>query len=119
MRYPEQEVDSVRWLEIYHGGTIKCRVSSLTEGLYFRLFTPEEAVDETPGEMGGADEGKKKQERTMVPFPEGDISFLLSIPPMQSYKPLDQLGPGAIPDNIRIKSGDEGFHIRLVFDNNH
>ena len=117
--YPEFKGyrSNMRWLEIYHEGTIKCRVTSLSEGLYFRLFTPEEAVDETPGEMGGVDEGKKKQERTMVPFPEGDISFLLSIPPMQSYKPLEQLGPGAIPDNIRIKSGDEGFHIRLVFEN--
>ena len=29
---------------------------------------------------------------------------------------LEQLGPQSQPDNIRIKSGDEGFHIRLVFD---
>lgn len=52
----------------------------------------------------------------MVEFPKGDISFLLSIPPIQSYKPLEQLGPLSQPDNIRIKSGDEGFHIRLVFE---
>ncbi len=100
----------VRWMQFPD-----FRVTSLTEGLFVRLYTPEEAIDQTPGEMGGADEGKKKQERTMVKFPEGDISFLLSIPPMQSYKPLEQLGPSAQPDNIRIKAGDEGFHIRLIF----
>ena len=44
------------------------------------------------------------------------LVFLLSIPPIQSYKPLEQLGPQSQPDNIRIKSGDEGFPIRLVFD---
>ncbi len=107
---------NMRWLEIYHHGQRRFKATSLTEALYFRLFTPEEAVDETPGEMGGMDEGKKRQERTMVKFPEGDISFLLSIPPMQSYKPLEHLGPGATPHNIRIKSGDEGFHIRLIFE---
>lgn len=116
--YPEFKGyrSNMRWMEIYHKGQRRLRVRTLTEGLYFRLFTPEEAVDETPGEMGGMDEGKKRQERTMVRFPDGDISFLLSIPPMQSYKPLEQLGPGATPHNIRIKSGDEGFHIRLICD---
>ena len=116
--YPEFKGyrSDLRWLEIYHEGKVQMRVTSLTDGLFFRLFTPEEAVDQTPGEMGGMDEGKRKQERTMVKFPEGDISFLLSIPPMQSYKPLEQLGPSAQPDNIRIKSGDEGFHIRLIVD---
>lgn len=115
--YPEFKGyrSDMRWLELYHKGEVKMRVTSLTDGLFFRLFTPEEAVDQTPGEMGGMDEGKRKQERTMVKFPDGDISFLLSIPPMQSYKPLEQLGPSAQPDNIRIKSGDEGFHIRLIF----
>lgn len=114
--YPEFKGyrSDMRWLEIYHQGKVNLRVTTLTNGMYFRLFTPEEAVDQTPGEMGGIDEGKRKQERTMVDFPKGDISFLLSIPPMQSYKPLEQLGPLAQPDNIRIKSGDEGFHIRLI-----
>lgn len=92
------------------------RVTSLADGLFVRLYTPEEAIDQTPGEMGGIDEGKRKQERTMIDFPSGDISFLLSIPPMRSYKPLEQLGPAAQPDNIRIKKGDEGFHIRLLFE---
>ena len=101
-----QEKDGTSW-----------RVSTLNEGLYLRLFTPEEPVDQTPGEMGGLlDIQPRKQERSMVRFPDGDISFLLSIPPIQSYKPLEQLGPQSQPDNIRIKAGDEGFHIRLVFD---
>ncbi|MCM1490934.1 MAG: beta-galactosidase [Muribaculum sp.] len=102
---------NVHWMQFPH-----FRVTSLTDGLFVRLYTPEEAVDQTPGEMGGIDEGKRKQERTMIDFPAGDISFLLSIPPMRSYKPLEQLGPAAQPDNIRIKKGDEGFHIRLLFD---
>ena len=106
-----------RWMELLiHDGST-WRVGTLNEGLYLRLFTPEEAVDQTPGEMGGLQETEpRKQERSMVRFPSGDISFLLSIPPIQSYKPLEQLGPQSQPDNIRIKSGDEGFHIRLVFD---
>lgn len=116
--YPEFKGyrSDMRWMEIVNKDKSRWKVTSLTEGLYFRLFTPEEAIDQTPGEMGGLQEGKKKQERTMVPFPKGDISFLLSIPPMQSYKPLEQLGPKSQPDNIRIKSGDEGFYIRLVMD---
>lgn len=100
----------VRWMQFPD-----FRVTSFTEALYVRLYTPEEAIDQTPGEMGGVDEGKKKPERTMVDFPAGDVSFLLSIPPMQSYKPLEQLGPSAQPDVIRIKPGDDGFHIRLAF----
>lgn len=117
--YPEFKGyrSEMRWLDIINKDKTHWKVTSLTENLYFRLFTPEEAVDQTPGEMGGLQEGKaKKQERTMAKFPAGDISFLLSIPPMQSYKPFEQLGPHSQPDNIRIKSGDEGFHIRLIFD---
>lgn len=125
----------VRWMEFPD-----FKVTSLTEALFVRLYTPEEAVDQTAGEMFGAaaealdasakdadtkaaasakkqdSPAPKKQERTMIPFPAGDVSFLLSIPPMQSYKPLEQLGPSAQPDNIRIKPGDEGFHIRLLFE---
>lgn len=109
-----------RWMELQNKDSSSWRVGTLNEGLYLRLFTPEEAVDQTPGEMGGLQETEpRKQERSMVRFPSGDISFLLSIPPIQSYKPLEQLGPQSQPDNIRIKAGDEGFHIRLVFDFTH
>jgi len=118
--YPEFKGyrSDIRWVEIINKDRSRWKVTSLTEGLYLRLFTPDEATDQTPGEMGGMQEGMaRKQERTMVQFPEGNISFLLSIPPIQSYKPLEQLGPQSQPHNIRIKSGDEGFHIRLVFEN--
>lgn len=47
----------MRWMEMYHKGNMKLRVTSLTEGLYLRLFPPEEAIDQTLGEMGGMDEG--------------------------------------------------------------
>lgn len=117
--YPEFKGyrSDLRWVEIINKDKSRWKITSLTEGLYLRLFTPDEAIDQTPGEMGGIQEGiKPKSERTMVKFPKGDISFLLSIPPMQSYKPLEQLGPQSQPHNIRIKSGDEGFHIRLIFD---
>jgi len=117
--YPEFKGyrSDLRWLKMQEKDGASWRVSTLNEGLYLRLFTPEEPVDQTPGEMGGLlDVQPRKQERSMVRFPEGDISFLLSIPPIQSYKPLEQLGPDSQPYNIRIKPGDEGFHIRLVFD---
>ena len=117
--YPEFKGyrSDLRWVEFLNKEGDSWRVYTLNEGLYFRLFTPEEAIDQTVGEMGGLQETQpRKQERSMVRFPEGDISFLLSIPPIQSYKPLEQLGPLSQPDNIRIKSGDEGFHIRLIFD---
>lgn len=77
-------------------------VYSETDGLYFRVFTPEEP--------------KHRTERTMEPFPEGDISFLLEIPGMRSYKPIEQLGPEAQPSGIRINKGDDGLNIRLWFD---
>lgn len=102
---------NVRWMQFPD-----FKVTSLTDGLYVRLFTPREAVDQTPGEMGTGVEPTRRQESSMIPFPKGDISFLLSIPPMRSYKPLEQLGPSAQPDNIRIKPGDDGFRISLVFD---
>lgn len=99
-------------------------VSTDTERMYVRLFTPEEPSVKSLGEMGGPNEkaiaaaAKRNPEKTMVKFPEGDISFLLSIPPMRSYKPLHQQGPESQPDVIRIKPGDDGFHLNLTFDFN-
>lgn len=116
--YPEFKGyrSEVLWQEFYAKDTPPLRIALASPHLYARWFTPEEAIDQTPGEMGGLQEGSTpKSEKTMVTFPAGDLSFLLSIPPMQSYKPLDQLGPLSQPDNIRMKSGDEGFHIRLCF----
>ena len=52
----------------------------------------------------------------MPSFPEGDLSFLLDIPAIASFKPIKQQGPNSQPGNIRIKKGDEGLHIDLMFD---
>ncbi len=79
-------------------------VFSETDGLYYRVFTPEEPTYLNNGLP------------TMQPFPEGDLSFLLEIPGIQSYKPIEQLGPQAQPSHIRINVGDEGLHIKLWFD---
>ena len=68
------------------------------------MFTPEEP---RPGE---------RVSRTMTPFPEGDVSFLLDIPPIRSYKPLEQLGPGGIAPNVRINKGDDGIRLKLWLD---
>ncbi len=117
--YPEFKGyrSDLRWMEMVPKNGCPWRVYTLNEGMYLRLFTPEEPVDQTAGEMGGLQELQpRKQEKSMVAFPAGDISFLLSIPPIQSYKPLEQLGPESQPYNIRIKPGDDGFRIRLVFD---
>lgn len=73
------------------------------DGLFFRVFTPEEPKG-------------RATRRTMPAFPEGDLSFLLDIPAIQSFKPIEQQGPNSQPGNIRIKSGDEGLHIDLTFD---
>lgn len=75
-----------------------------SENIYFCVFTPEEPV----GRAGGR--------RTMPAFPAGDLSFLLDIPAIQSFKPISQQGPQSQPGNIRIKSGDDGLRIRLTFE---
>lgn len=114
----------VRFMRLFGKDGNGFSVSSDTEKMYVRLFTPEEPGRASLGEMGGPEEAairaraQKKPERTMVKFPEGDISFLLSIPPMRSYKPLEQQGPQSQPDVNRIKPGDDGFNINLVFDFN-
>lgn len=92
---------NVYWAEM-QSDTAPFKVYSETDGLYLRLFTPEEP--------------KHRNERTMQPFPEGDISFLLEIPGMRSYKPIEQLGPEAQPSGIRINKGDDGLRIKFWFD---
>lgn len=77
-------------------------IYSRRDGLYYRIFTPEEPAG--------------RVRRTMPKFPEGDISFLLDIPAICSFKPIEQQGPNSQPGNIRIKSGDEGLHIDVMFD---
>lgn len=77
-------------------------VYARTDGIFYRVFTPEE-----PSGSNG---------RTMPNFPEGDLSFLLDIPAIRSFKPIEQQGPNSQPGNIRIKKGDEGLHLNLTFD---
>ena len=103
LEYPEFKGyhANVYWAEI-QSDTAPFAVYSETDGLYLRLFTPEEPRHSTG--------------RTMEPFPPGDISFLLEIPGMRSYKPIEQLGPEAQPSGIRINKGDDGLRIKLWFD---
>lgn len=95
----------------YHAGlywatlesdTTPWSIHALSDGLYLRLFTPREP------EGGTGD--------VMPAFPEGDVSLLLDIPAIRSFKPIEQQGPASQPGNIRIKKGDEGLHIDAVFD---
>lgn len=77
-------------------------VYSRNDGIFYHIFTPEEPV------------GRVKD--TMPKFPDGDLSFLLDIPAICSFKPIEQQGPNSQPGNIRIKSGDEGLRLNLMFD---
>jgi hypothetical protein len=79
-------------------------VYAQNDGIFFRVFTPEEPA----GRAGG--------KRTMPAFPTGDLSFLLDIPAINSFKPIKMQGPQSQPGNIRIKEGDEGLHLDLLFD---
>lgn len=89
------------WVEM-QSGQAPMRIYCQTDGIYYRVFTPQEP--------------DHRAERTMQPFPEGDISFLFDIPAMRSYKPVEQLGPNAQPANIRINKGDDGLRLQLRFE---
>lgn len=78
-------------------------VYSETDGLYLRLFTPEEPIHRRDGK------------NTMPAFPEGDISFLFDIPAIQSFRSTSEQGPRSQPSSIRLNAGDEGLHLRLWF----
>lgn len=86
----------------FESDTAPFTVYSRTDGIFYRVFTPEEP--------------KGSAKRTMPEFPEGDISFLLDIPAICSFKPIEQQGPNSQPGNIRIKKGDEGVRLNLMFD---
>lgn len=86
----------------FESDTAPFTVYSRTDGISYRVFTPEEP--------------KGSAKRTMPEFPEGDISFLLDIPAICSFKPIEQQGPNSQPGNIRIKKGDEGLRLNLMFD---
>lgn len=77
-------------------------VYSESDGLFARLYTPQEPRYASP--------------RSIPEFPEGDISFLYEIPAIKSFKPIPHHGPRSQPGSIRIKIGDEGIHFNLWFD---
>ena len=92
---------SLYWA-ILEGDSSDITVSSATDGVFLRVFTPQEA------------EGVKGEDK-MQPFPEGDISFLLDINAMRSFKPVSEHGPRSQPTKVRIKPGDEGICLSLRF----
>ena len=90
------------WAE-FQSETSPFTIYSETDGLFLRVFTPEQ-----PHRL---EKGSSNPD-----FPEGDISLLLDIPAIKSFKPVSQHGPKSQPGNIRIKSGDEGIRITVWFD---
>ena len=79
-------------------------VYAASDGIFLRVFTPEEP------------HGRQDGLNTMPDFPAGDISFLLDIPAIRCFKPISQHGPQSQPGIIRIKKGDEGLRLNLMFD---
>lgn len=79
-------------------------VYSETDGLYLRIFTPQEPFHHRPNEM------------TMVPFPQGDISFLYEIPGIGSRMDVKEMGPHSAPSSMKIRTGDDGIRMKLLFD---
>ena len=79
-------------------------VYSESDGVFLRVFTPEEPKMRQNGENSNPD------------FPEGDISFLYEIPAIHDFKPIPHLGPNSQPASVRIKKGDEGISMKLWFD---
>ena len=104
LEYPEFKGyhANMYWAQV-ESETSPFTVYTETDGLYLRMLTPEQ-----PHRLMF---GTSNPE-----FPEGDISFLLDIPAIKSFKPIPQQGPKSQPGNVRIKSGDEGLHITLWFD---
>lgn len=104
LRYPEYKGyhANVNWGSIACKDNIPFTFASESDGLYFRLFTPEEP------------QGSLR--RSIPRFPEGDISFLYEINAIRAFKPTSQMGPNSEPTSIRIKKGDEGISMVLWFD---
>jgi len=97
----------------YHANLYWCKfqsdktpftVYSESDGVYLRVFTPEEP------------KGRDSNGNTMPDFPAGDISFLYEIPAVRDFKPVSQHGPKSQPSSIRIKKGDEGVKMVINFD---
>lgn len=97
----------------YHANMYWCRffteentftVYSESDNVFLRLFTPEEP------------KGNASGIKILPDFPEGDISFLYEIPAIRDFKPIQQHGPQSQPASIRIKKGDDGIRMILLFD---
>ncbi|MBN1926355.1 MAG: hypothetical protein JW798_11020 [Prolixibacteraceae bacterium] len=90
------------WARLTTTSELPFTIASESDGLFLRLFTPQEPA------------GSLK--RSLPEFPEGDLSFLYEINPIHSFKPVTQMGPQSEPSSIRIKKGDEGISMVLWFD---
>ena len=90
------------WATLSTKSKLPFTIASESNGLFLRLFTPQEPT------------GSLK--RSLPHFPEGDLSFLYEINPIHSFKPVSQMGPQSEPSSIRIKKGDEGISMILWFD---
>ena len=92
---------NIYWAEL-QSETAPLTIYSEEDGLFLKVYNPEEAPD-SPA-------------RVFPVLPEGDIALLLDIQAIKSFKPIHQQGPHSQPGNIRIKSGDEGLKIKVWFD---
>lgn len=72
-------------------------IYSETDGLYFRIFTPEEQRD------------REGRGLSVLQYPSADISFLFAIPAVNSQ------GTEGQPYVIKINKGDEGFRMKVWF----
>lgn len=77
--------------------TTPMTVYSETEGLFFRIFTPEEQRD------------REGRGLSVKEYPAGDISFLFEIPAVNSQ------GTGGDTSSVKINKGDEGMRMKLWF----
>jgi len=100
LQYPEFKGyhANVYWAQIL-SDTQPFTIYSETDGLFLRMLTPQQPQGLNSNPV----------------FPEGDISLLLDIPAIKSFKPVSQHGPKSQPGNIRIKLGDDGIRITVWF----
>lgn len=101
LEYPEFKGyhGNIYWAQL-KSDTAPLTVYSETDGLYFKVYNLDE-----PNAFS----------KLFPVMPEGDLSFLLDIQAIKSFKPIEQQGPHSQPGNIRIKSGDEGLKMKLWF----
>lgn len=104
LEYPEFKGyhGNIYWLRLE--GASPLTLYSATDGLFVKVYNPDEA-EGSPAKF-------------FPELPEGDLSLLLDIQAIKSFKSIPQQGPHSQPGNIRIKSGDEGLRICVLFDFN-